>query len=115
MFSDLRLAIRGLARTLGFTVVAALVLALGIGANTAIFNVVDAALLKPMPYPDSSRLVRISALHPQAFVWFNRRGVELLPEFQANRAFKNISFYRAGGVNLGRGLIERRQAAVVTA
>jgi len=59
MFSDLRFAVRQLAKSPGFLVVAVLTLALGIGANTAIFSVVDALLLKSLPYPESDRLVQI--------------------------------------------------------
>src|SRR5215813_10287128 len=61
---DLRYAIRTLFRNPVYSVVALLTLAIGIGSTTAIFSVVHALLLKPLPYPDSDRLVRLVVIQP---------------------------------------------------
>lgn len=61
---DIRFALRSLAKSPGFTAVAVLSLALGIGGNTAIFSVLSTLLLKPLPYPEADRLVQVSEQLP---------------------------------------------------
>jgi predicted permease len=64
LFQDLRFAVRMLRRSPGFSVIAIAIVALGIGATTAIYSVIDATLLHPLPYPHPSELVRIEANLP---------------------------------------------------
>jgi putative ABC transport system permease protein len=64
MLRDVRAAVKGLARKPFFTALAGLTLAMGIGANTAIFSVVDAVLINPLPYPDSGRLLSVNHTAP---------------------------------------------------
>ena len=68
LFRNVRYAVRTLARAPGFTSIAVLTLALGIGANSAVFSALDAVLLRPLPFPDGDRLMRLSEINRKSVV-----------------------------------------------
>lgn len=70
LFQDLRYAVRMFGRTPGFTAVAVLSLAIGIGGNAAIFSLVDWLLVRPLPYFEPDRLIRVTGIYPRAAVPF---------------------------------------------
>ncbi len=117
MLSDLRFALRQLRKSPGFTFVAVLTLALGIGANTAIFSVIYAVLLRPLPYPESDRLAILTqsdANQPQISVSFP----DYLDWKRDNTTFEEIAISRRESFNLsglqGRAP-EQISGAIVTA
>src|SRR5437660_6082859 len=115
VLQDLRYAVRTLAKSPAFTAVAVLTLALGIGANTAIFSAVNGVLLKPLPYPGSDRLVQIMSTRFRGV----RFGVSF-PDLHDLRAlsqdFTEVAAVRTQRHNLtGAGDPRDVQAAAVTA
>ena len=116
MLSDLRYALRGLRRAPGFAAAAVLTLALGIGANAAIFSVVNGVLLRPLPYADPGQLVMLYGRYPE----FGRTGTSL-PDFrdwrdQTGRSFAQLAARHGTAMILtGRGEAERVAADRVTA
>lgn len=115
LVQDVRYGLRQLRRNPGFTAVAVITLALGIGANTAIFSVVDAILVRPLPYPNAGSVVFLRGapvfrpvltpkIHFVAVDWLNH-----------TRSFSYTAIYERGEVNLaGVERPERLRAAAVT-
>jgi predicted permease len=98
---EVRLAARVLLRTPGFAIIALVTLSLGIGASTAIFTVLDAVVLRPLPYPEADRLV--SVLHPATVPGNGERKWGLsfggFMDFRANaKTLGEIGIYRTGGM-----------------
>ena len=102
MRQDLLYAFRSLGKSPGYAAVTILTLALGIGANTAIFSVVNGVILKPLPYPAPERLVFITSQFPGlGFDQFWVSAPEFVEFAESNRSFQHVGAYRAGAVNLG--------------
>ncbi|MGH9930299.1 MAG: ABC transporter permease [Pyrinomonadaceae bacterium] len=98
LLRDIRYGARSLLKRPGFALVAVITLALGIGANTAIFSVVNAVLLRPLPFPESEQLVKLgegpSADHPE-------RGVFSFPDYKDVQAQTQTLEHVAGYLNSG--------------
>jgi predicted permease len=117
MWQDLRFALRQLRKSPVFTMVAVLTLALGIGANTAMFSVVDTILLRPLPYPEPNRLMLVSETETVAPA--DELGVAA-QEYQdyrdQNQSFSSVAAFESVGFNLtGEGQPQRIRAARVSA
>jgi putative ABC transport system permease protein len=116
MKHDILYALRALGRSPGYAAVSILTLALGIGANTAIFSVVNGVLLKPLAYPHPEQLQFITSTFPK--MNFDRFWISP-PEYvefkERTQAFQDVGGYRPGAVNLGLPERPRRvNSALVT-
>ena len=109
---DARYGARSLAKNKGFTAVALLTLALGIGANTAIFSVIDAVLLRPLPYPESERLVRLYA-RDAAGEDFSVSPADFLEGYARAEVFEHLAAYREFSFNMASQERAERVSGVV--
>ena len=107
---DLRLAVRTLSKSPAFTALAVGILALGIGASVAIFSVVDAVLVKALPYPNPDRLVRVGSLHPVK----NANGIGASYADYLDWRARARSFEHLGGFVAGPAIVSVRGAATRT-
>jgi predicted permease len=111
---DLRYGLRTLAHNTGFTVVAVLTLTLGIGANTAIFSVINGVLLQPLPYYDPSRLMILSERTPE-FESMSLSYPNFLDWQKENRSFASLAAHRWGDYDLtGGGMPEHLSGRIVS-
>src|ERR1700736_2082158 len=99
LIQDLRHGARMLRKNPGFTLIAVMTLALGIGANTAIFSVVHGVLLRPLPYPQSDRLVWLSERTPN-FPSISISYPNFLDWQTQQTVFEHLGLYKPVSVNL---------------
>src|SRR5215469_14683634 len=114
LVQDIRFGLRVLRKNPGFATVSVLVLAVGIGANTAIFSVVNAVLLQPLPYPDAQRIVVVEGLagdrhiplsYPELMGWRDQKDI-----------FENVAAFTNSGFGLtGAGEPEQLRGMIVSA
>ena len=103
MFQDLRYGLRMLAKTPGFSAVAILTLALGIGANTTIFTLVNSILLKPLPFKDPERLVMVWRTNAERTATDLPSSVPLFIDWQQrNQVFEQMAAFTSGRFNAVR-------------
>jgi putative ABC transport system permease protein len=118
LLKDIRYGIRGLLKRPGFTLVAILTLALGIGANSAMFSAVNAVLLRPLPYPESERIVVIEGINPQKGITAtgsNMSGPDYADWQKENQVFERLAVFSYGGFLLANNdETERVRGAAVS-
>src|SRR5580765_2504182 len=116
LLQDLRYAIRTMLKKPGFTLIAVMTLALGIGGSTAIFTVVDAALLRGLPYKSPERLYHLWESTPQKEFAQREFSYPDFQDYQQNQVMDGLAAYTGGGAIMsGRGEPERLFAPAATA
>lgn len=118
LWQDIRYGVRMLVKSPGFTIVALIVLALGIGANTSIFSVVNGVLLKPLSYPGAERLVWFEGINPKRGISDSSLSMPDYLDWQSQTdAFESMTAFVQGGIILSSDDAEpeRVARAVVTA
>src|SRR5687768_12185455 len=116
LLQDLRYAVRTLLKKPGFTLIAVVTLALGIGGSTTIFTVVDAALLRGLPYQSPERLYHLWESTPQKEFAQREFSYPDYQDYQQNQVFEGIAAYTGGGgIMSGRGEPERVFAPAASA
>jgi putative ABC transport system permease protein len=112
LWQDVRFGLRLLWKRPGFTAVALAVLALGVGANTAIFSVVNAVHLRPLPYPGAERILAFDGVNPSKGIEESNMSAPDFADWQAQaRSFEAMSLYTEGGSNLTGGTEPERVTA----
>ncbi|HSE33293.1 MAG TPA: ABC transporter permease [Pyrinomonadaceae bacterium] len=106
LLQDVRYGFRMLRKHKGFTIVAALTLALGIGVNTAMFSVLNTFLFRSLPYPESSRLVRVFRTSPHSQSWPHNPG-NFFTQRERNTVFEKMAAFNY----VSRSLVEQGQTA----
>ncbi len=117
LIKDTRYAFRSLLKHPGFTAIAVLTLALGIGANSAMFSTVNAVLLRPLAYPDADRIVLLEGINPAAGITQSNMSIPDFADWQAqSQSFEQLAGFVSGGSLLTRGdETERVRSSGVTA
>jgi putative ABC transport system permease protein len=104
LLKDIRFAIRSLLKRPGFTAIAVITLALGIGANSAMFTTVNAVLLRPLSYPESERIVLLEGVNPSQGITQSNMSVPDLADWQSQTtSFEQIAGFISGGSLLTSG------------
>jgi putative ABC transport system permease protein len=116
LIQDLRYGVRSLLKRPGFLVIAVSTLALGIGATTAMFTVVNSVLLRPLPFPEPERIVLFQGINPRQGINQSNMSVPDIVDWQQqSQSFEQIAAFLGGGLFLSLGdETERVRAAGVS-